>query len=148
MLSEVIGPLVPCDNHAVYFTVDGRRPRDRPPAIISEMNAGISGVLVALSALGLLSVLALSIYFYQHRYSGLIKASQPPMMILVLLGEIMIALRVLFASFPVGRDVWVCHGNMWFGHLGFCMAYGGLFLKMWRIGTAPDITHCSYLVRL
>jgi hypothetical protein len=35
-------------------------------------------------------------------------------MALVLLGEVCVAIRVLFASFPVGSYVWTCHGKIWY----------------------------------
>jgi hypothetical protein len=139
LTDELVGPLEACAYPVVYSTLDGKRPKDRPPVKTLTMNIGLRYLFIVLAALGLLFCTLLISYFVYHRESNLVKASQvfyisltvsennfsaiilcttsflmqPPMMLMVLLGEFCIAIRVLFSSFPVGQEAWTCHGKIW-----------------------------------
>jgi len=62
------------------------------------------------------------------------------MLLMMLVGEMCVGIRVIFSSLPVGQDLWVCHVKIWFGHLGFSLVFGGLFLKMWRVDKIINTT--------
>ena len=136
LTSSSYGPLVPCSYKVVYNTADGKRPRDRHPDVILRMPEALNGLFIALGSLFILMLLAASVYFYIHRDTQLIKSSQPPMMAMVLTGEALLSVRIILSSIvnldTKGSD-WLCVSHLWFGHLGVCMVFGGLFLKMWRV---------------
>jgi len=76
LLSELVGRLEECPYKVVYNTLDGLRPKDRPPAKILEMNEGMRGLFIALAAIGAIIVVALAAYLAINRSSNLVKASQ------------------------------------------------------------------------
>jgi hypothetical protein len=122
---------------ATYSTPDGKRSKDRPSPIMMIMPPALSGIFFFLGALGLCVCSLIGVYFYYHRNSNLIKASQPPMLGLILLGEVVTSLRVIVAGIVVSSDDgtsdWKCAADLWFGHLGPCLIFSAIFLKMWRI---------------
>ena len=133
LMAELSGPLVPCEYQVVYNTADGKRGKDRHPDIIERVPIGLNFFFIALGVVGLVLLLLLSLFFIYHRNAGIVKSSQPPMMAMVLCGEGLVCLRVIFAAL-VDLDrpgaVWLCMTHKWFGHLGPCMVFGGLFLKV------------------
>lgn len=133
LMAELDGELEPCAHQVVYNTVDGKRGRDRNPDVIERMPTGLVYFFVAMGALALVLLLLLSLYFFRHRESGIVKSSQPPMMAMVLCGEGLVALRLIFSSIvdlDRPNSVWLCNSHKWLGHLGPCMVFGGLFLKV------------------
>lgn len=140
LMAELDGELEPCAHQVVYNTVDGKRGRDRNPDVIERVPTGLVYFFVAMGALALVLLLLLSLYFFRHRESGLVKSSQPPMMAMVLCGEGLVALRLIFSSIvdlDRPNSLWLCNSHKWLGHLGPCMVFGGLFLKVKPNNTKP-----------
>jgi hypothetical protein len=95
------------------------------------MGPGIRGFLIFLAAFGLFLVVFLGIFFFFYRSLRIIRASQPPLMAMVLVGEALAAIRVVNGTRNETDSV--CDANAWLGHLAFVMVFGGLCLKMWRV---------------
>jgi hypothetical protein len=76
LIEELVGPLEPCPFTAVYNTVDGKRPSDRPPVKILTMIIGLRYLFIVLSVFGFLLCISLLSYLWYNRTSNLIKASQ------------------------------------------------------------------------
>ena len=122
-----------CKHQAEYDTSDGKRPRDRHPDVTLRIPAGLDSFILFLGIFIGCLVLAASGYLFWHRDSKLIKASQPPMLAMVLLGEAVAAVRVAIGAVEYGHDPWACHGNVWLGHLALWLVFGALIIKMWRV---------------
>lgn len=133
LLIDRIGPDEPCTHSVIYHTKDKLRPRDRYPDIILEISPALRGLFVAIGALGMLLVTGISLFLLAHRNHKIIKAAQPPMLVMVLLGEFIGSVRILIASMPLHDSTWECVSNVWMGHLAFGLVFMGLFLKMWRV---------------
>lgn len=116
---------------AVYRTEDNSVPKDSPPSITSDITTSSQNILIALAVITLITIFAFSCVLYYYRKNKLLKASQPMMMVIVLVGALFSVSRVLSGSNPI--DDSVCVSNVWFGHLAFAMVFGSLVMKTWRI---------------
>ena len=131
MLDDYVGVLEECKYDAVYNTPGNRRPSDRYPDIVLEVPLGVKVVLLILAITGFIMIAVTAGFVCTHMSSKLIKASQPYMMLYILLGEAVLGVRVIFSTLPISTGV--CRGNLWLGHLSFSLIFTGLFLKMWRV---------------
>jgi hypothetical protein len=131
LLEEYVGALEPCEHHAVYSTSSNTRPSDRYPDIVLEVVLGVKVVLILLAVIGFVMIVVTAGFVLTYMSSKLVKASQPYMMLYILLGEVLLGIRVIYSTMPISINV--CIGNLWFGHLAFSLIFTGLFLKMWRV---------------
>ena len=131
LLEEYVGALEPCEHYAVYSTSSNTRPSDRYPDIVLEVVLGVKVVLLLLAATGFVMIAVTAGFVWTHMSSKLIKASQPYMMLYILLGEVLLGVRVIHSTLPISTNA--CRGNLWLGHLAFSLIFTGLFLKMWRV---------------
>jgi hypothetical protein len=106
-------------------------PSDTPPVIIFEIPMAFTSLCYLLSGIVTLMVLAFGLFTFTHRRSKVIKASQPMLLWCILIGGLISALRIFFGALP-NSDA-VCSAEVWFGHLGFIVMIGSLFVKSYRV---------------
>lgn len=131
--SERVGSAFACPRNVVYKSSTGLRPSDRYPDAIPHMSAGIIGFLLFLGAFGLFTVLLLALFLCMHRSTKHVRFAQPPMIVIVFIGETLAAIRVIVGTRELHNNPWVCNANLWLGHLAFIFCFTGLCLKMWRV---------------
>lgn len=96
---EVLGVTTACGTEKfVYSTANGLRPKDRYDDVHLEMTSGLVGFLVFLGTAGLLIVIVLSLYLLVHKKNKHVKNAQPPMLAMVLLGQLLAAIRVIIGT--------------------------------------------------
>lgn len=133
---SVEGKLLPCLNSVVYDTHDNLPPPDRPPTIYKRLPAAISALLYVLGAIAIAIVVTTASLLVYYRHSRLVKASQPPLIALILVGELVACVRVVIGgSSELGSPVLdgVCTAKFWTGHFAFALTFGSLFIKTWRV---------------
>ena len=130
------GEKMPCANRVKYDTSDNLPPPDRPPTIYRRLPAAVSALLYALGVIAIVIVVVTASLIVYYRNSRLIKASQPPLMAIILVGELVACARVIIGgSSELGSPVLdgVCAAKFWTGHLSFALAFGSLLTKTWRV---------------
>ena len=115
----------------VFNTKNGMPARDHDPDTLHTVSTAARGFLYAMAALSL----AVNIFFlyivFKFEHSKLIKASQPGMLYLILLGGIFTAGRVINGALDITDGS--CISGLWLGHIGFILGFGSLFVKTWRV---------------
>jgi hypothetical protein len=106
-------------------------PSDTPPVIVLSIPVAFSSLCTLLAGIVVLLVLVFGLFTFIHRRSKVIKASQPMLLWCILVGGLISALRIFFGALP-NSDA-VCSGEVWFGHLGFIIMIGSLFVKSYRV---------------
>jgi hypothetical protein len=106
-------------------------PSDTPSVIIFAIPTAFSTLCYLLSGMVAVLVLVFGLFTFIHRRSKVIKASQPLLLWCILVGGLISALRILFGGLPNSSAV--CSGEVWFGHLGFIVMIGSLFVKSYRV---------------
>ena len=107
------------------------RPSDKKPDILLESTEAIQAFLYIIGALGVAYVVAVIVVLAYRRHSKLVKASQPIMMSIVLLGEFMAFIRVIFGGeHPSPAS---CSSQFWLGHLAYVLVFDALTIKTWRV---------------
>jgi len=128
---QLQGVFIPCDYYVQYNTFDGRRPRDSNPDIYNEASIGVVTFLIIIGVVGIIAILFIAITLLRHRQSKLVKASQPPMMAVILVGQLLSYIRVVVGGrYPTLN---ICIEQFWFGHLAFIFAFGAMTIKTWRV---------------
>jgi hypothetical protein len=115
----------------LYNTKDNKPAQDTPPDVIVDMPDYDRGILISLATVITINV---GVYFVIVTYfinSKLIKASQPFMLYLMLVGEVIGSGKIAFVAADITTDT--CIGGLWTGHLGYALVFGSLFLKTWRV---------------
>lgn len=120
-----------CDYMIEYNSKNNQKPSDTKPDILMLTSDTMIVFLQAIGAIGVVYVLGISIVLFYRRNSKLMKASQPPMVAIVLLGEILAFIRVFFGGEHPTPEI--CIKHFWYGHLAFVMVFGGLSFKTWRV---------------
>ena len=138
------GGYVPCVNDStlqssltggctalVWGSSDGMIPSDMDRPIDQIMPKAMSLVLYAFSAILFLCIFLVSWMLVKFRRSRLLRASQPPMLWLVLMSTVYAAARIIIAG-GNGRGPWTCVVESWTGHLAFTGVMA-LFAKTLRV---------------
>ena len=120
-----------CQYFVEYNSPDNSRPSDTRPDILLETTAATQAFLQAIGIIGVIYVLAISALLVYRRNSKLVKASQPAMMAIVLVGELLAFVRVIFGGEHPNPDS--CMSMFWFGHLAYALVFGALTIKTWRV---------------
>ena len=116
-----------------YNSPDGLSvPADRLKDFIQVVPAGIQSFLLAIAVITFATALFLiAVLFVFKAKARLVKASQPFMMMYILVGVIFSAIRIASAGFnPMDT---LCHVNVWSGHLAFAFVFFGMMMKQWRV---------------
>jgi hypothetical protein len=127
--SDETGPLV--TETTQMNSKDGQQNDDMQEDIMITMSMSMKGVLYVMFAilLFLIGICVLTLVVY--RKQKMIRASQPGMLNLMLLGSFLGALQVLNTTFDISDAS--CEAGLWFGHCGFVLLFGTLLLKCWRV---------------
>ena len=95
------------------------------------MNPVVVYSLYALGSLAGAIILFFCWILFRFRGSRLLKASQQPMLYVIMLGEVLGVGKILIAASVINTNT--CIAGLWAAHLGFFMVFTSLLLKSWRI---------------
>eukprot|EP00596_Hydrurales_sp_CCMP1899_P000167 CAMPEP_0119051388 /NCGR_PEP_ID=MMETSP1177-20130426/73021_1 /TAXON_ID=2985 /ORGANISM="Ochromonas sp, Strain CCMP1899" /LENGTH=1001 /DNA_ID=CAMNT_0007030573 /DNA_START=227 /DNA_END=3232 /DNA_ORIENTATION=- len=116
----------------IWGTVGNAVPSDRDPSIVLLMPEVFKAIIIAMFVVTLVVFLASSALLFYYRNTRLMRASQIPMMWIVLGSTLFAAIRIILATIDVGVDGEVCIYQFWFGHMSF-MGVIALFAKTVRV---------------
>ena len=116
-----------------YNSPDGLSiPADRMLDFVQVVPSGIQGFLLAIAAITFATALFILIVLYVVKAkTRLVKASQPAMMMYILVGVILSAVRIASAGFDPTDGL--CHVEVWSGHLAFACVFFAMIIKAWRV---------------
>ena len=115
-----------------YRTASGSiPPNDEPSPIVAQLPSNLSGLLIALATIGMISLAVWGSCLYAFWQAKQIRTSQPRIMVFLLIGGVLGLIRVYLAAFPVTHTS--CVGQLWLSHLAFRLIFRTLLLKLWRI---------------
>jgi len=115
----------------VYNTEDNGIPSSNAPVIEVQLPLGVRNAFRAVSAFILLCTSIFTAIIVLYRQHKLIKASQPTMLIVILVGSVLGCLRVIVGTLDITDTT--CIAGKWLGHLSFCLFFGAMILKTWRV---------------
>ena len=114
-----------------YNSPDNTRPSDIRPDILLLTTDEIQAFLRACGIIGIIYTVAVGSVLAYCRHSKLVKASQPHMVAIVLIGEVLAFIRVFFGG--EHPDPSSCMSMFWYGHLSYWIVFGALTIKTWRV---------------
>ena len=119
-----------CQKEIVWGTVGNKRPSDRADPIVSVMPLGVAAFLLALAILLFVLDVFLAVLFVVYRNSRILKASQLPLLWMVLFSLFVGSIRVLTSGtqgllFSVGGF----YAEYWLGHLTFVGLIALIFMN-------------------
>ena len=82
-----VGDYFSCDYMVEYNSHNNQKPSDTKPDILMLTTDSVMAFLQVIGAIGIVYVVGVSIVLVYRRNSKLVKASQPPMVAIVLIGE-------------------------------------------------------------
>eukprot|EP00607_Mallomonas_marina_P000459 CAMPEP_0182439180 /NCGR_PEP_ID=MMETSP1167-20130531/86280_1 /TAXON_ID=2988 /ORGANISM="Mallomonas Sp, Strain CCMP3275" /LENGTH=781 /DNA_ID=CAMNT_0024632823 /DNA_START=33 /DNA_END=2383 /DNA_ORIENTATION=- len=115
----------------VFNTADNSEPIDEAPILEVQMDEASRVGLRVGGTIALVLVLFFYLVVELCKDTRLIKAAQPLMMKVALIGAMMASIRVLLVTVDL-NDV-NCVVGKWLGHLAFALAFGALIIKIWRV---------------
>lgn len=127
--SILFGPSEPCPYSVIFNTANNAPPADHPPAIYVEVPNAQQLIDFGSVLIALLVILAVVVVIY--RKESVLKMAQPTMLLLIILGEIIGAIRIIITGLNLNDSL--CKSQDALGHLGFWMVFGPYVLKLWRI---------------
>ena len=133
---------IPCSEPTCtiqYNTDDNSKPCDSPPAIKKSTNIVYIAVVAILHTFCTSIILLCSLAMLKYRKSVQIKASQPKLLLLLLLGGIIICFRGLISVYKLSDSI--CQAKMWLTHVGIIMFLSPLLVKILRL---QDVKNISY----
>lgn len=104
---------------------------ESPPAQEIVLDPGVVGLLLALAVIALLVTGGFATFVAMRSSEKIIKASQPNMLYLILVGCALGAGKVIVGAVPITTGT--CIAGLWLGHLAFWFVFAVLFAKTWRI---------------
>ena len=116
-----------------YNSPDGLSvPADRLDDFIQVVPMAMQNFLLALAAVTFFAALfIIAVLFVVKAKARLVKASQPYMMMYILVGVMLSAIRIAASGFnPTDA---LCHVDIWSGHLAFAFVFFGMMMKQWRV---------------
>ena len=138
-MSPSLGPQEPCPFSVVYNTPDNSRPADRPPPIVVQVDH--SAALFAFGAALAAVLLAVAGLIYAYQKESLLKTAQPTIMLLISLGELIGAVRVVITGLDLTTPV--CVAQEVLGHLAFWLVFAPFILRTWRVNRVMNTTALS-----
>ena len=107
-------------------------PADRLEDFVQVVPSGVKSFLIAIAAITFATALFIIFVLYVVKAkTRLVKASQPAMMMYILVGVILSAIRIASAGFDPTDGL--CHVDVWSGHLAFAFLFFGITVKQWRV---------------
>ena len=114
-----------------YNTVDNSKPPDSPASIAQRMSYLFKIIILVTASLCLFVVFVFSVFTLTNIKSGVIRAGQPIMLLVVLLGAAVGGSRIINSSFDVTDNT--CVAGTFLGHLTFVLVFNTLLVKTWRV---------------
>ena len=138
-MSPSLGPQEACPFSVVYNTPDNSRPADRPPPIVVQVDH--SSALFAFGAALAAVLLLVAGLIYAYQKESLLKSAQPTIMLLITLGELIGAVRVIITGLDLSTAV--CVAQEVLGHLAFWLVFTPFILRTWRVNRVMNTTTLS-----
>ena len=129
-LSETFVPCRDCPS-IIFNTHDNSVPYDRTPETIVKLTDAQKNIVFALGLLCFLEVLCFFVMIVWRRNDRIVKAAQPIMLHLILLGGLFGAAQVVLIVAEVTDTV--CILQMWFAHICFGLCFSALVVKTWVV---------------
>ena len=122
-----------CHLPVAYNSPDGISvPADRMEDFVQVVPAPMQGFLFAIALVTFVTALFLiAVLYVVKAKTRLVKASQPAMMMYILVGVILSAIRI--ASAGIDPTDGLCHVKVWSGHLAFAGVFFAMIIKAWRV---------------
>ena len=122
-----------CHLPVSYNSPDGLSiPPDRMLDFVQVVPSGLAGFLFIIAVITCATALFIIVVLYVVKAkTRLVKASQPAMMMYILVGVILSAIRI--ASAAVDPTNGLCHVHVWSGHLAFAFMFFAMIIKAWRV---------------
>ena len=136
-MHDVIGPIPDwmgsCHLPVQYNSPDGiSLPADRLVDYIQVVPTAMKGFLLAIAVITFATALLIfAVLYVVKAKTRLVKASQPAMMMYILVGVVLSAIRIALAGFDPTDGL--CHVVVWSGHLAFAGVFFAMILKAWRV---------------
>ena len=137
--SPSLGPQEVCTYSVIYNTPDNSRPADRPPPLVVQVDHPKSLFVFGAVLTAILLAAAGLIYAYQKE--SLIKTAQPTIMLLITLGELIGAIRVIITGLDLSTSVCVVQEVL--GHLAFWLVFTPFLLRTWRVNRVMNTATLS-----
>eukprot|EP01036_Dinobryon_divergens_P036731 gene36731-47884_t len=115
----------------VFNTADGKPVIDESPIVEVQMGEVSRIGLRVGGAVALVVILGFWIVMELCKDTRLIKATQPNMMKIVLVGGALACIRVLLATVDITDAQ--CVAGKWLAHMSFALVFGALIIKTWRV---------------
>ena len=107
-------------------------PKDRLEDFIQVVPSGMKGFLLAIAVITFVTALfIITVLYVVKAKTRLVKASQPAMMMYILVGVMLSAIRIASAGFDPTNGL--CHVDIWSGHLAFACVFFAMIVKAWRV---------------
>ncbi|XP_071480730.1 probable G-protein coupled receptor CG31760, partial [Diadema antillarum] len=98
----------------------------------AEPNVVLRWSLLAVNTLGMVMLLVLAFYTYRLRENRVFKAASPGLLYVILVGTGICYCQTI-AAVVLSLNIITCQVLNWCRYIGFCLAYGALLYKTWRI---------------
>jgi hypothetical protein len=118
-----------CQEEINWGTEGNRRPNDRADPIVAAMPASVAYLLLALAVILLVLDIFLTVLFVVYRRSKILKASQLPLLWIVLVSLILGSWRVLSSMAGLLVNIGGCYAQYWLGHLTFVGLIALMFMN-------------------
>jgi hypothetical protein len=106
-------------------------PLDFNPTISVKLPAAYSAIFQVMSGILVFMVLSFGVFVVVNRRSKVVKASQPTLLVCILIGGMLGAARISVGG--TDKSNGLCHAEFWVGHLAFIIMIGSLFVKSYRV---------------
>ncbi|MCL4142934.1 UNVERIFIED_CONTAM: hypothetical protein GTU68_039480, partial [Idotea baltica] len=120
--------------------IGGKVPQDRTivRSKLRTVSLGLFILMCSISGIGVLCAILLLIFTFIYRHRRLIQLSHPTCNNTCLVGIILCLLSIFLLGLdgrfvPEEHFALVCGARAWFLCLGFSLAYGAMFSKVWRV---------------
>ena len=136
-MHDVFGPIplwmASCHLPVQYNSPDGiSLPADRLVDYVQVVPTALKAFLLAIAAITFVTALfIIAVLYVVKAKTRLVKASQPAMMMYILVGVILSAIRIASAGFDPSDGL--CHVDVWSGHLAFAGVFFAMIVKAWRV---------------
>ena len=115
----------------VFNTADNSVPSSSAAIEEVQLADSVRLAFIVVSAFVLVCSLLFGAVVVIYRQNKIVKASQPNMLFVILLGSVLGCLRVIVGTLDI-TDM-TCIAGKWLGHMSFCLFFGAMILKTWRV---------------
>jgi hypothetical protein len=101
------------------------------PTISVKLPVAYSAIFQVMSSILVFLVLAFGLFVVVNRRAKVVKASQPTLLVCILVGGLLGAARISVGGTDKSDEL--CTVEFWVGHLAFIIMIGSLFVKSYRV---------------